>query len=82
MGCLRTPYHLKLFSVEWDEIIIVFCDVETTEEKLVVVYFKELHSKEIKKLRKITIYVRISSATLELRNQDLPSGNESAASLI
>ena len=32
MGSLRTLYHLKLFSVERDENIIVFCDEEKTEE--------------------------------------------------
>lgn len=33
MGRLRTLYHLELFSVEWDENIIVVCDEEKTEEK-------------------------------------------------
>lgn len=33
MGRLRTLYHLKLFNVEWDENVIVFCDMEKTGEK-------------------------------------------------
>jgi hypothetical protein len=57
VGRLRTLYHLKLFSVEWDENIIVFCDVEKTGEKQVVVYFGELHSEKIKELRKITVLI-------------------------
>jgi hypothetical protein len=57
VGRLRTLYHLKLFSVEWDENIIVFCDVEKTEKNKSWSISGNFTVKKIQELRKITVFI-------------------------